>query len=274
MPVLGAGRKRSYSWSGFSSNAVNTFPDPQFAIGRPGGQVGGSFSLIATGTTGVPPTPNGLTTYKGRACFVTTSSATTGRVYGPIGASRSPNPLTLYSQLVAGPGNFAGDDWACHRFAALMAWDTLSGTVTGDLGMLIAPGNNNKVINSTQAGIEFGPLDATHIGVRVRAVDGGALVYSQALSVQPVYTEWNLYEIRVIGATNNVAAQCKFFVNNQLRLTLPWDTTPLPDQVSSTNVTGFAPGLINLLATAGTTRMYLCMGGVTISSAPSEQNLL
>lgn len=271
----GAGRRYSYTYGDWGRTTALNDPSGAEALRRQVGVPSSSFYTLTV--SGVPPTPRGITAYNGRACLQMTSNAV-GNGYTIIpnfgGINR---PLTMPFQEVKGPANLSGvDDFACWSVSAILAYDAIPGAVTGDLGLTVGPGTATTIKVSTFPGIQFGPSDVGVLSLYVRQTNGGAATYNQPVSVQPDLTQFNRYEIRIVGPTSTAEAQIKCFLNNVLVAQLAYGAgTLLPSQrfAVASNM-GFTPGLVNRDAVPGSTvRMYVPYYGLVVCAAPTEAML-
>lgn len=272
----GAGRRFSYTWGVFGVSTLNN--DPVFSNNneRPQGIVDNAW----TGTiTGAPPAGRGMIMYNGRCAARTTSNTGTGYEVTCNNNTRFQMPFQTQKSGV----NMQGiDDYFCWSVSAVLAFDAIPGPITGDLGLVLGIGVNlnkvtrGRIISGNFAGIMLGPTDTGVTGVRIRQADGGALTFSQNTPTQPDQTQYNRYEIRLVGPTAASEAQVKIFINNVQQFALSYGAgTILPDQTGIATVAfGFAPALENFQAAgAATVRMYVPPFAVQVCSAPTEQML-
>lgn len=277
-PTLGAGRRQSYRYPAITG-AMSTggLPTMTQAAGRPGETATGSqYSFTQTG---VPPAGSVPSLYKGRISVDLTSST------GPVtGWQMIPNfgintrPYVMPIQTAKGPVNFQGiDDMMNWSMSAILAYDAMPGTVTGDLGLVWAPGTAT-IIRGVSAfpGIEFGPTDVGTVGVLVRATNGGAITFNQNVTA-PDMREWHRYEIRYIGPTATVDGFFRFLIDGSQVLTLSYGagTVLMPNQNPFGTNLGSTPGLVNLGASAsGTVKMHFAPDSLIVCCGPTEASLL
>lgn len=271
-PVLGAGRRQSFVWSGFQRNNQSSFGVASDASSRQtDAGTGNGFALTAVGA---PPAGQGGQIFKGRATLALTSNTNTGYVIAGghtfCGTQRSAGNVPIL-------GNW---DWAVWEISAILAFDAITGPINanGQIGLQYGSGNWTQPMFGTaptQSGWTFGPVDNGVIGVRVRTTDGGA-VTNVAVSAAPTLTEFHRYAIRIISASGLNEAFARFLVDGTSVLTIPWGAgTIMPTQVNTFVAPrlGFTPGLSNLNYAAATNRMYIAQNSFQIISAPTEDAL-
>lgn len=269
----GAGRRYSFTWGLWGQPSLLSDPNQANTITqRPGGIT--SQSYWTTTVTGAPPTPRGSIAYAGRLAWAMTSDAATGYVTGPSFITID-RPFVMAFQEVKGPANLSNiDDFACWSVSAILAYDAIPGAITGDLGLTLGTGTRSNIRGASQfAGIEVGPSNTGVMSVFIRQTDGGAVTYNQPTVTQPDQTQWNRYEIRIVGPTSSAEAQIKVFINNVLQVALPYGAgSLLPSQIlGGTGNLGMVPALINFKANAATTRMYASI--LNVCAAPTEAML-
>jgi len=107
------------------------------------------------------------------------------------------------------------------RLQVMVAFPALAGAigVNTDLGLVAMPFNNSSINNGgvNRAGIMFGPVSDTQIGLRIRRVNAGALTLQRDLTFAQAnvtdHTKFNVWELRFISATSTQPAQLKALIN-------------------------------------------------------------
>jgi hypothetical protein len=272
--VAGAARRTSYTYALPQQAGVGAFAGMDLVNGRPGGIETASYATFTT--TGAPPAGDGMQIYKGRPTIAITSSAATGRILLPNFAGIN-RPLTMPFQSTRGTGDTSlVDDFRCWSASVILAFDAIPGAVTGDIGLVIGAGTrfNIRTPANQFCGMEIGPSNTGVISVFIRQHDLGAVTFNQATPDQPDMTQFNSYEIRMIGATALADGQVQFLLNGRVQFALPYGAgTVLPDQNEGV-FWGFTPGIGNFEALAATTRMYIAPGSFVIKAAPDIVSLL
>lgn len=110
----------------------------------------------------------------------------------------------------------------------LMCFDRPAGdiNVARDCGVTISCGNNNaNVFNTstgggnTRAGVQFGPVGIDRVRFRSVAVQNGGTAFDSgilnAVDFVPGFDmrEWNVWAIRIVGATSQSDGVCKALIN-------------------------------------------------------------
>lgn len=272
----GAGRKYSFAWGNYGVGAQNNDPVSTNTTQRPQGSADNLWTLTVTGA---PPATRGMSQKNGRAATRYTSNTGTGYEVYPNNGTR----FQMVFQTQKAPFSLQGiDDFWCWSVSAILAFDAIPGAVTGDLGLVLGVGVNlnkptrGRIISGNFAGIMVGPTNTGVTGVRIRQTDGAGLSFSQNTPTQPDQTQFNKYEIRLVGPTADGEARVKIFINNVQQFSLSYGAgTVLPDQTGIATVAlGFAPALENFQACgAPTATMWVPPFGLQIAAAPTEQML-
>lgn len=210
---------------------------------------------------GVPPQPSQWMMWKGRQAFRFSGSGASGSFYLTGG-----NFAVFFPQNRGG-GSFV-EETRCWRITMLAAFDVALGA--GDLGLEVGPGLNYDMVTGTPPGFQIAPTGAAAFGVRVRQNGGGAFTVNQALPGVYDITEWNLLEMRFIGATDTTDAVFKTLINGVPLTSFNWGAgTLLPDWGNGITL-GYSIGVGNRGATAG----YLAACGLSVNAAATEGGLL
>ena len=271
--TLGAGRKFSYTWGGYGNTAPNNDPVMTNSTARP---TATTDNFWTTTVTGAPPASRGIAATNGRIAARWTSNTGTGYELVPNDSTR----LTMPFQTVKGTGTmFNVDDFYCWSVSAILAFNAIPAAITGDLGLVLSIGarsgapTRGRIRSATFAGMMLGPSNTGVTSFIVRQADGGALTFNQQTPTQPDQTQFNRYEIRLVGPTPNAEAQVKVFINNVLQFALPYGAgTVLPDQNQGAGISmGFVPSLVNFAAAgASTVTMHVPPFGMVVCAAPNE----
>lgn len=274
--VPGAGRKFSYTWGVFGATSSGSDPIGTRTNARPGSVADVLWTMTVTGA---PPVTRGITTTNGRVAERMTSNTGTGYEAYPQNNTR----FTMAFQTVKGTANLSNvDDFFCWSVSAVLAWNAIPGAITGDTGLVIGVGvtglnpTRGRIRGGSRMGIELGPSNTGALSLIVRQVDGGPLTFDQLTPTQPDLTQFNRYELRLVGPTSSTEAQLKVFVNNVQQFALPWGAgTVLPDQTAGVGVgMGFTPCLVNFAAAgAATVTMHVPPFGLSVCAAPNETML-
>lgn len=201
------------------------------------------------------------TMYKGRIANRMPGSGVSGQFY-----------LTGSTFAILFPQNRSGrtlynDDFRCWRICYIGAMD--GGVGTGDTGLEIGPGLNYDMRVGTPPGFRLGPGSANDVRLSVRQNGGGAFTIDQVVANVDV-TEWNMYEMRFIGATAQNDAVFRAFVNGVQVFSASWGAGTLLPGFANGSSFGYMVGIGN----RGTTGVYFAINGLTIQAAPTEASLL
>lgn len=245
-PPTGAGRFMHWTWparGSFFAN-LNSAASANGSI-RGGGGDFGAASVLVGGATG--STAQVTRQSSGGGAGVNGASATCYKLHngaaGDIAAINFGGPTTLIEQ-VNNPA-FTGDpDKRVYSFRAVLAFTALTGPIGGaDVGMQINPGNVNSMFaGANRPGIQFGPVDVGKIGLRARWQFVAPLTINDSLTFAQAgindITDWNLFELRVVGASGAKPAILTAYVNGKRVLgpyTFGWNggATLLPGVDSS-----------------------------------------
>ena len=271
----GAGRKFSYVWADYGNTAPNNDASSTNTTQRP---QAGTDNLWTMTVTGAPPASRGIATTNGRVAARWTSNTGTGYEVSPNAATRFAMPF----QSVKGTGTmFNVDDFYCWSVSAILAYNAIPGAITGDLGLVLSVGCNSgaptrgRIRSTAVAGMMLGPSNTGVTSFIVRQADGGAITFNQQTPTQPDQTQFNRYEIRLVGPTPSAEAQVKVFINNVQQFSLPYGAgTVLPDQAQGAVAQGFVPCLENFAAAgASTVTMHVPPFGMIVCAAPNETML-
>jgi hypothetical protein len=109
----------------------------------------------------------------------------------------------------------------CWRLIAVCAFPLLAGPLnpaTADLGLELLPGNVDSMNQgANRPGIMFGPTDNGVFSLRARPGFGPAYTVNTPVPAgqTPSLADYNMYELRIIGASNAGPAQLKVFINSR-----------------------------------------------------------
>lgn len=270
---IGAGRTVDKTWPGVQQNITNTAAGMTANItGRPGAgadysgvtivaYVGGAGGAVGSNQDNVP-------------CYnlTATSAGPAGngmgwqdRVRSPIGKFtklQPPSSLACWRMLALIKGGFVGDSGA-------------------DVGLQICQGTrfpSNNIFADGTSGMQFGPRGVARASLRVRYVQAGPLTLDLDVAagfmanINP--NAWNLWEVRILGATNQSNAVLKCLCNG---------LQVIPDQVI--DAAGVLPGPLyapnnSMFYTAGVVNRgadnspNFYLGPVQWIAAPNETSLL
>lgn len=187
--------------------------------------------------------------YKGRIAFksvaVTGLQATTG-------------PHVMFAKYKGGAAHKG--DFANWRVKAILAFNPIGG---GDLGLALGAENIGALFMDSHAGFTLRPnLDGT-VTFYAKKVEHGAITISDVCPIALNVAEWNCYEFRMLGATNDTDAQLRVIINNQEQMRYSWGDGLLPDGVLEPTVITEAGGTF-----------WLPVAGMSTAAAPDEGSLL
>ena len=216
VPPAGAGRTVHVFFPDFTSITGNVGNN---AAGRVGTSQGAA--VMANVTQGAPPAQV-TTSYKGTQCWKWGSAV--GGAGVAIWFNYRINPSRDQTSFPTGL-----DDRGVIETRWLMAFDRPAGDLSDprDLGIGISPGNNNQnTFNPAvgavyRAGTQFGPGGPGKLRFRSRGAQSGvgpppySADFDTTNTTFPNFDErnWNVYAIRMIGATSSGNGVCKALIN-------------------------------------------------------------
>lgn len=208
-------------------------------------------SVYAGVGSGQAPGASGHAIYKGRPCAWQEAQGS-GR--SEIGISW----IDFHRQR--GGAEFRGDR-ACWRIKGLMAFEP-SGS--GDIGLMLKlETDTNAIKTGTGAGVLLRPDTNNVVTFYARATSGGGLTHSDALPIDLDVSDFNMYEYRLIGATDDQPAIFKVLINDILLVQEDFESGLLPGGAMQCWFGTRAGG-----------KMYTAMMGVNIKAGPTEDSLL
>lgn len=225
----------------------------------------------ATTTTGAPPAGQGIGYQNNRPCYVMTGAAAAGR--------RFSFPGRVFDFCMTRNNIPPGYDEAGYfKVSALMQFDSPTGAITGDVGLVIGAGRVPATVRAgTNAGIVFGPRAANSMGLFVRQTDAGAATVDQAINMPgtSVITNFNLYTVIGRTANRDQDAELRFLINGFNVLTLSGGVgTLLPSQLNSANNMMYAVAISNWLPLAANYTMRVAIpSGVQVTWGRTESDL-
>jgi hypothetical protein len=257
-PIAGAARSLDFAYPSPQIQSVGNLSVGIQWINRQ------SLTTWDMGTTtgfGVPPAGAGWQMYKGRVAHRQTGSGTSGGFYMTGG------PFAIYFPQERQGGAFV-DDFACWRIAATLAFD--AGLGAGDTGLEIGPAINYDMVTGTPPGFRLGPSGPATIALQVRQNGGGALTVNQDVVAGIDTTDWHVYELRFIGATERNDAVLRALVDGVRVAAFNWGAgTLLPNWGNGASL-GYMIGVGN----RGATGTYIAQCGLQVAAASSEAGLL
>jgi hypothetical protein len=283
-PIGGAGRRYSYLYPIPKFLSDTSVPSADEIFPRATSQ--STQSRYVNGVTGVPPTPQGARVYNGRPAFQMTADQATGRVLSPNLTSGNRWPMHWFFQTDQGASNPAIDgldDFQCWRVSAIMAFQNPAAAIVGNVGISLCPGLNTSPRLLLQPGLVLGPIGPNAIGVAIVQTAGVAPTFDGAIAAaaQPAdLTDWNHYEIRVVGASQRGHARVTVYVNGLAGGSWSWGpgTILFPNYDVVSGLMGCSNAVLNRtpyasLATGGYSA-YLAIAGMEVVGAPTEAALL
>lgn len=245
---LGAGRSLDLHWPINVRLQTNNTTVTLGEVVRPG--------ILAATAIAAAQAPGATTAliYKGRPCYK--MSAPTGRQVVVVGPYVSPHHNT--------PGAEFRGDFTNFMTRALLAFEP-SGS--GSLGLeLFNPSSGSAEFSvflpGGVAGFSLRPDTNGDVQFRVRAADGGGYTYSETLDYNLDPTEWNFYEMFVLGATDDEAALFIARLNGDEVMRLEFDAL-LPAMPLTMGIGTRAGGTV-----------YLPPMGALLAAAPTYEALL
>jgi hypothetical protein len=254
---------------GGTNNAITTI-DRQTPV-----NVNGSWGGAGQG---VPPSPRGYMIYRGRACFSYRAAAA-----NVLSANNNQQLAIIFptKRPASRLNGLAIDPCSCWSVKAIMAFDRgPDGVRSGEYGLEVtaqgAAGALPIITNANQ-GFLVGPTSPTAVSLRVRGANNVFPTITGTVDPTVIggfdYTDWNVYELRFIGATFSNEAFCRFMVNGKQIGAWSWG----PGVVILPPI-GYAAGSIGWGVAVGNRATndacYLSKPGVSIVAAPSEAALL
>lgn len=206
----GAGRMRHWVFPSRGDDVANQNATPSANVSARafGGDFGGnSFSVVGTATL-TKQIQNRALCYRMQTLLATDSAVVNFEIMN-----------LLIEQQAAG---FQGDPhFGAHGLQAILAYDVpQAGAIpaAADLGLSLHPGNVTSMNNgANRPGIMFGPVSDTQLGFRARFQFVAAYTVNDAKTFAQCgitdITKFNLYELRVTGATGAQSAQISALVN-------------------------------------------------------------
>jgi hypothetical protein len=210
---------------------------------------------------GAPPAGSGWKMYKGRIAHRQTGDGVSGGFY-----LTGSNFTITFGQNKSGAGAYA-DDFRCWRVTLIAAFD--GGVGTGDTGLEIGPALNYDIRTGTPPGFRLGPGSAANTLLQIRRNGGGAFTVDQQVAALDV-TEWHMYEMRFIGATDKNDAIFRAFVDGAQVASFSWGAGTLLPFFANGSSFGYMIGVGN----RGTSGVYTAMNGLSVQAAPTEAALL
>jgi len=217
---------------------------------------------LNTDTLGIQISSNGGTSqwvnYKGRVAY---RFSGTGVQTNWIGLSNASFQFPQEKPTVT-----FQDDYRCWQISAIMAFDSAG---PSDIGLSVGPAMNFDVVLNGQLGFIVMPLSLTTVGVKVRKT-AGPFSIEQTLKTNFDITQWHLYQMRFIGATQTTEALFKVLIDSTPLFQASWAGGLLPGFTAGASAIGYGVALGN----RGGAGAYLPMAGWNIAAAATEAGLI
>lgn len=208
----GAGRMRHWVFPARGDDVANQNASPTANVSARafGGDFGGNSSSVTGTATITKQVQNRALCYRMQTLLATDAAILNFEIMN----------LLIEQQAAGFPGE---PHFGAHSFQCIIAYDTpQAGAIPAgaDLGLELTPGNVSSMNNgANRPGIMFGPVSDTQLGIRARfQFVAGYTVNDAKTFAQCNITninKFNLYELRVIGATGAASAQLFAYVNGQ-----------------------------------------------------------
>lgn len=230
-------------------------------------RLGADFANL-TNSTGAGGAVSGPTRYRGRWCYYTAAAAAAGASLNWNGIV--PQPMTVRSS-----GNLAGaDDTLCIRYIFIMAFSDCADIGVIDSGCQVVAGSNPQYLNANTAlGFGFQRRSTNNVRLLVRNV-AGVVPFAVDQAVPGIVTaDWNAYEFRYIGPTDQREGQLKCYVNSRNVANFSFGTaTPPPEAERAGPFYGWIPLMVNWQNAIAAQTLYY--GQMRVIIGPTEQSLL
>ncbi len=270
---IGAGRAIHRIWPGSQARLTVTASGMTTNVaGRPG--AGPDYSAMSAVSYGggvtVGAIQNNIDCYDlqatGGGTPTGSAAAFTDNIQVPVGQFAQPMPATL--------------SLSCMRVLALMKGAFVA-DAGGDVGIQICQGGrfpSFTIFNDFTPGIQFGPRGPARASLRVRFAQAGGLTLDLDVAAAFMATinpnAWNLWEVRILGASNQSNAAIKCLCNGiQVVPTQVIDAAaviPGPWYVPN-NSTGYTFGAVNR---GDSNSPHLYVDGMEFMAGPNETSLL
>ena len=262
----GAGRTLDLLWPSPVAGIFNTGASATNNVTARAGSGAQSFAAASTGTLNA----GASVSMQKKAGIMAARYATGATANAGVWTSLSMQPTPIVEPLAV---SATGDAWRCWSARFLVAWDNPAAAVGTDYGLLLMAYNQTQFAGTTNPGIYLGMTNANTLTLQARRLNGGALTVNQAIANPPDLTQWNMVEMRILGADKGTPAVLKILINGAVMTSLNFGATagllPDPDAHGS----GFAGYTWLWAAFSPGVNLNLYMARVQIIAAPTEAAL-
>lgn len=228
-----------------------------------------AYSAVAIGTEtgfGVPPAGTGWTTYRGRVCYKQMGQNLPGA--GGFFSTGGGNFAIYFPTLRQGASVYS-EDFRCWRVTLICAIDTI--TATGGCGLEVGPNNALDIRTGAAVGFALGPSQVAQNRANLLIKQTGVgITVNQEIAIGDSF-DYNMYEMRFIGATATKDGIFKAFINGTQVFSGNWGAGTQFCNLIEAGAGGFRVSTGNRNQNGAT---YTAQCGLTISAGPTEASLL